>query len=64
MFHFNETVRKLQGADAPAREPRVEPDTTTDALPTADTLPTTQLAQDVPTARATDHVPHHGRRDQ
>jgi hypothetical protein len=66
MFHFNETVRKLQGADAPvpAREPRVEPDTTPDALPTDDTLPTTPLAQDVPTARATDHVPHHGRRDQ
>ncbi|MET0647052.1 MAG: hypothetical protein ABW208_10555 [Pyrinomonadaceae bacterium] len=66
MFHFRETVRKLQGADAPppARAPRVEPDTTTDALPTADTLPTTQLAQDAPTARATDHVPHHGRRDQ
>jgi hypothetical protein len=65
MFHFNETVRKLQGADATAREPRVEPRATTDSLPTADTLPTTQHAQqDVPSARATDHVPHHGRREQ
>ena len=64
MFHFNETVRKLQGADAPAPAPRVAPDTTPDALPTADALPTPPLAQDAPTARATDHVPHHGRRDQ
>jgi hypothetical protein len=57
MFHFRETVRRLQGADAAAREPRVEPHAT------ADTLPTTNF-QDAPTARATDHVPHHGRRDE
>ena len=63
MFHFRETVRRLQGADAAAREPRVEPRATTDSLPTADSLPTTNT-QDAPTARATDHVPHHGRRDE
>src|SRR5215207_4292584 len=63
MFHFRETVRRLQGADASAREPRLAPRATADSLPTADTLPTTNV-QDVPTARATDHVPHHGRRDE
>ena len=63
MFHFRETVRRLQGADASARDPRLAPRATADSLPTADTLPTTNV-QDVPTARATDHVPHHGRRDQ
>ena len=63
MFHFNETVRKLQGADAPAREPRVEARTAADSLPTADALPTTHV-QDAPSTRATDHVPHHGRREQ
>ena len=72
IFHFSETVRKLEGADAPkptrAATPtaRPIPDTapTGDTLPTADTLPTTQQAQDAPSARATDHVPHHGRRDE
>lgn len=61
IFHFNETVRKLQGADA--REPRVEPRATPGPLPNADPLPTTQHVQDAPSAGATDHVPHHGRRD-
>lgn len=59
IFHFNETVRRLQGADAPKPEPPLMPVTP----PTADTLPTTR-AQDVTSARATDHVPHHGRREQ
>ena len=63
MFHFNETVRKLQGADAPPYKPQAQARETTDALPTADTLPTTHV-QDAPSARATDYVPHHGRRDQ
>ena len=63
IFHFNETVRKLQGADAPPSTPRAGARETTDSLPTADTLPTTHV-QDAPSARATDHVPHHGRRDE
>jgi hypothetical protein len=64
IFHFNQTVRRLQGADAAAREPRVEPYVTTEPLPTADTPPTTTHLQDAPSARATDHVPHHERREQ
>ncbi len=70
MFHFNQTVRRLEGADAPAAR-RASPETaattaqtTPDSLPTADTLPTTTDAHDdAASARATDHVPHHGRRD-
>jgi hypothetical protein len=62
MFHFKETVRKLQGADAPRAE-RVEARRATDSLPTADTLPTTDT-RDAASAPATDHVPHHGRRDE
>ncbi len=66
IFHFNETVRKLQGADAPPYTPRTqatESGAAGGSLPTAETLPTTQ-AQDAQSARATDHVPHHGRREQ
>ena len=52
LFHFNETVRKLQGADAPPAPPGAtgSPRTTTDA-------------HDAASAHATHHVPHHGRRD-
>src|SRR5215208_3661801 len=57
IFHFNETVRKLQGADAPPYKPQAEARAAADSLPTAETLPTTQV-QDVQSARATDHVPH------
>jgi hypothetical protein len=64
MFHFQETVRKLQGADAPPYKPRVETRVTTNSLPTTDTLPTTTHVQDAPSARATDYVPHHERREQ
>ena len=67
IFHFSETVRRLQGADAPPYTPRMEaPETGAAAgsLPTADTLPTTPQAQDAQSARATDHVPHHGGREQ
>ena len=64
IFHFNETVRKLQGADAPPYRPLTEARETTDSLPTAATLPTTPQIQNAPSARATDHVPHHGRRDE
>ena len=68
MFHFNETVRRLQGADAPtpaARAVTTMPrPTTADTLPTANTLPTTTDAHDdAASAPATDHVSHHGRRD-
>jgi hypothetical protein len=59
-FHFNETVRKLEGADAPRPQPPQAPVNTL----TADTLPTTMHAHDAPNARATDHLPHHGRRDE
>jgi hypothetical protein len=63
IFHFNETVRKLQGADAPPYQPRMEAHEPA-GIPTADTLPTNEHAQDAPSPRATDHVPHHGRRDE
>ncbi len=61
IFHFNETVSRLQGADA--RRPEPQPPAPLNPT-TADSLTTTTQAQDVPTARATDHIPHHGRRDQ
>jgi hypothetical protein len=64
IFHFNETVRRLQGADAAARAPLTEARPAAGPPPTADTLPTPPQAQDVPSARATDHVPHHGRPDE
>src|ERR1044072_396364 len=38
MFHFNETVRKLQGADAQPYQPRMKAPGPDEALPTADTL--------------------------
>jgi hypothetical protein len=70
IFHFKQTVRRLEGADADAsrRAPSATPAaaatrTTPDSLPTADTLPTTDAHDDAASARATDHVPHHGRRD-
>jgi hypothetical protein len=59
-FHFNETVRKLEGADAPRLQPPQAPVNTL----TVDTLPTMTHADDAPNARATDHLPHHGRRDE
>jgi hypothetical protein len=70
MFHFNQTVRRLEGADAPAAG-RASSETaaasaartTPDSLPTADTLQTTDAHDDAASTRATDHVPHHGRRD-
>src|SRR5215213_3048923 len=62
IFHFSETVRKLEGADAP-RPPRAAPPTvyaTIDTAPTADTLPqTTDAHDDAASAPATDYVPHH-----
>lgn len=64
VFHFNESVRELEGYDARAHEPRVDARGTIASLPTADAFPTTEHAVDVPSARATDHVPHHGRRDE
>ena len=68
IFHFNETVRRLQGADAPPAAatkmttmPAAHP--TADPLPTADSLPTTDAHDDAASAPETDHVSHHGRRD-
>ena len=61
IFHFNETVRRLQGADAqrpaspaPDNSPRAAGPPPTPAAPRED------AAAAPPT---TDHVPHHGRRD-
>jgi len=56
IFHFNETVRRLQGADAPRPPAAARPDT---SLPTADSLPTTTDATDGASAPANDHVPDH-----
>ncbi|HEY0170450.1 MAG TPA: hypothetical protein VGB98_05475 [Pyrinomonadaceae bacterium] len=71
MFHFNETVRRLEGAAAPApgrasSAAAATAQATHNSLPTADTLPTTPTTDahdDAASARATDHVPHHGGRD-
>jgi hypothetical protein len=68
IFHFNETVRRLEGAAATpaATTPTTQAAQTADGpLPTSETLPTTTDAHDddAASARATDHVPHHGRRD-
>jgi hypothetical protein len=62
MFHFNQTVRRLQGADAQPRAAQPEAPAQNPSLPTADSLPTTD-GPDAASAPATDHVPHHGRRD-
>ena len=63
IFHFNETVRRLEGADAPKPAPAdIRP--TGDTPPAAETLPQTNAAHDdAAPAPETDHVPHHGRRD-
>jgi len=66
MFHFSETVRKLEGVGAsqPPRAPQPTVHTTPDTIPTADTLPKpTDAHDDAASASATDHVSHHGRRD-
>jgi hypothetical protein len=72
IFHFNETVRKLEVADAskPVRAATMTTRPThnipqaDDTLPTAETLPqTTDAHDDAASAPATDHVPHHERRD-
>ena len=60
MFHFNQTVRRLEGADSPKP---IAPATNA-TLPTADTLPTTASVHDAASAPATDHVSHHGGRDE
>jgi hypothetical protein len=60
VFHFNETVRKLEGAAAPAKPAADAADT---SLPTANSFPTTTAdATDGANVPATDHVPHHERR--
>src|SRR5918993_2989551 len=56
MFHFNETARRLQGADAPPPAAAATPPAAGDPLPTADPLPTTTDAHDdAASAPATDH---------
>ncbi|HEX8557776.1 MAG TPA: hypothetical protein VF668_06740 [Pyrinomonadaceae bacterium] len=60
LFHFNETVRRLQGADA---RPAPHEAAAAEAAPAAaNSLPTTN-ATDAASAPATDHVSHHGRPD-
>ena len=72
IFHFSETVRKLEGADAPkparaataAARPTYDIPPTGDTFPTAETLPrATDAHDDAASAPATDHVSHHERRD-
>ena len=64
MFHFNESVRRLQGADAPREPAAATPGANPVTTQTPVTLPTTNAAhEDAANAPATDHVPHHGRRD-
>ena len=65
-FHFNETVRKLQGADTPAATPlaAAAAPATPDPLPTDESLPTNTGVHDAASASTTDHLPHHGRRDE
>jgi hypothetical protein len=72
IFHFNETVRKLEGADAaelaraaaPTARPASDVPTPGETIPTAGTLPQAIDAHDdAANAPATDHIPHHGRRD-
>ncbi|HEX8685829.1 MAG TPA: hypothetical protein VF736_19530 [Pyrinomonadaceae bacterium] len=53
IFHFNETVRRLEGAGA-TKAPAASPTA-------AESLPTTADAADGANAPATDHVPHHER---
>ncbi|MDT5295086.1 MAG: hypothetical protein QOJ76_1966 [Acidobacteriota bacterium] len=53
MFHFRETVRRLQNADAaPATR-----------APQTDALPTTANDRDAASASPSDHLSHHERRD-
>ncbi|HZI19877.1 MAG TPA: hypothetical protein VEY09_14930 [Pyrinomonadaceae bacterium] len=55
LFHFRETVRRLEGADARAAS---------HALPhTAAGRPAAQVRDDADSARAADHLSHHARRD-
>jgi hypothetical protein len=61
IFHFKETVRRLQGADARAAGPEA-PAAAEAAPPAANSLPTTN-ATDAASAPPTDHVSHHGRPD-
>lgn len=64
IFHFKETVRRLQGADARPAPRAAAPETPAmeSAPPAANSLPTTD-ATDAANAPATDHVSHHGRPD-
>jgi hypothetical protein len=56
IFHFNETVRRLQGADAAQSQAEAA------ARQTPAPLPTTGET-DAANAPEADHISHHGRRD-
>jgi hypothetical protein len=58
IFHFRQTVRRLQSADAPpaASAPPAN------SLPKSDSLPTTDNP-DAARASQTEHLSHHGRQD-
>ena len=58
IFHFGETVRRLEGADAA----QVQPATSAPRAQAAAGPPTTS-EPDVASAPTADHVSHHGRRD-
>jgi hypothetical protein len=63
IFHFRQTVRRLQSADAAvARELKPNTLSQTDTFSQTDSLPTTNEA-DAARASQPDHLSHHGRRD-
>ncbi|MDT7778086.1 MAG: hypothetical protein QOC99_598 [Acidobacteriota bacterium] len=65
IFHFRQTVRRLQSADAvPAASapPQASATPKTNSLPTTDSLPMTDVS-DAARASQADHLSHHGRRD-
>ena len=55
IFHFNDTVRRLQGADAAQSQAALQ-------TPTTNPLPTAS-EPDAANAPTADHLSHHGRRD-
>jgi hypothetical protein len=56
IFHFGDTVRRLQGADAAQRQATALKPQTSAATPTAN-------EPDAANAPTADHLSHHGRRD-
>src|SRR5215210_749313 len=58
IFHFNETVRRLQGADAAQSQAAIQAPLT----PSTNPLPTAS-EPDAASAPTADNLSHHGRRD-